>query len=74
MNKKEIKKLLKQQRRELRKKHACHNCRYRIWTERPLGRHNPCGGCVGYYGNFSNWKKRKLWQIIRDFFEYGGRL
>lgn len=72
MNNKEIKKLLKQERRELRKKHACHNCRYRIWEERP--RPDPCGGCVGYHGNFNNWKKRKLWQIIRDFFKYGRQL
>lgn len=48
----------------------CRTCRWRIWKERPKGKADPCGGCVGYDGTCFNWTHRKLWQIIRDTLEY----
>ena len=68
---KAYKKIVRQERRNFRKHKACHNCRYRVWTDRPLPE-NPCGGCVDYYGVFGHWKRRRFWQLVRDFFEYRG--
>lgn len=67
MSNRDVKRFLRQERREFRKKHACHNCRYRVWTERPSL--DVCSGCVSAGGVFGNWKKRRLWQRVRDFFK-----
>lgn len=44
----------------------CINCRWRVWEERPKGAIDTCGGCVTYSGQFLKWKRRKLWQVVRD--------
>lgn len=61
------KRYLRRERRKIRKEKACPTCRYRVWTERPSP--HVCGGCVGG-GVFGNWKKRRLWQRVRDFIKY----
>ena len=45
----------------------CENCRYRVWYERPKKR-NPCESCL-LIGERYEWKRRRLWQIVRDFIE-----
>lgn len=67
-NKDFIKRYLREERRKLRKQKACPSCRYRVWEERP--RPNPCGGCVCGDGTFTHWKRRRVWQIVRDFLKY----
>ena len=69
MKNKELKRYLREERRELRKGRGCYNCRFRVWTERPRS-YNPCAGCVYGNGIFGHWKKRRIWQRVRDLIKF----